>query len=75
MIRQEPILATLRRQRTSLPDDREARIAQFRDKAEELRAIAEDVILDETKSTLLNLAESYVQMARMLEPTPNELQV
>ena len=67
MIRQEPILATLRRPRAGLLGDRNARIAQYREKAEELRTISEDVILEETRSTLLRLADSYEQLAFSLE--------
>lgn len=70
MIRQEAALAVLRRPRTIRPQQRDARIAQYREKAEELRAISEDVILDETKATLLSLANSYDEMARMLESLP-----
>ncbi|MBV9571225.1 MAG: hypothetical protein JO056_08295 [Alphaproteobacteria bacterium] len=66
MIRQEPVLATLRRSRTE-PRSREDRIAQFRAKAEELRAICEDVILPDTRSSLLNLAGTYDRMADTME--------
>ena len=67
MIRQEPILATLRRPRMIVGKDRQARIAQYRDKAEELRAISEDVILEQTRLTLQRLAENYERMANALE--------
>jgi hypothetical protein len=67
MIRQESALAVLRRPRGLRPERRDARIAQYREKAEELRAISEEVILQETKSTLLSLANSYEELARMLE--------
>ena len=67
MIRQEPILATLRRPRTLVSTDRQVRIAQYRDKAEELRAISEDVILEQTRLTLQRLAENYERMANALE--------
>lgn len=70
MIRQEAALAVLRRPRTIRPQHRDARIAQYREKAEELRTISEDVILDETKATLLSLAKSYEEMACMLESLP-----
>jgi hypothetical protein len=56
----------LRRDRLK-PGSRESRIAQFRAKADELRAIAEDVILAETRHTLWRLAETYEQMAHHLE--------
>ena len=69
MIRQEPVLATLRHPR-SRPEDRQGRIVQFRQKAEELRTISDDIILPETRSTLLNLAQSYDHMARTLEDLP-----
>ncbi len=66
MIRQEPVLAALRRDRLR-PEGRPSRIAQLREKAEELRAVAEDVILAETKHTLWRIAETYDQMAHHLE--------
>ena len=71
MIRQEPILAALRRPRTLRLEDRDRRMAQYREKAKELRAISEDVILEETRATLLSLANSYEEMARMLEGSPS----
>lgn len=67
MIRQEPILATLRRPRMVVSPDRQARTAQYRDKAEELRTVSEDVILEQTRLTLLRLAETYDRMANALE--------
>ena len=66
MVRQEPVLATLRRERAE-PGSRQERIAQFRAKAEELRTICEDVILPDTRSSLLNLADTYERMASALE--------
>jgi hypothetical protein len=66
MIRQEPVLAALRHPR-SRPEDRQGRIVQFRQKAEELRTISDDVILPETRLTLLSLAQSYEHMAQVLE--------
>ena len=69
MIRQEPVLATLRRDR-SRPETRASRIVQFREKAEELRAVAEDVILMDTRHTLWRLAETYERMAQHLEDSP-----
>jgi hypothetical protein len=69
MIRQEPVLAALRHPR-SRPEDRQGRIVQFRQKAEELRTISDDVILPETRMTLLSLAQSYEHMARTLEDLP-----
>ncbi|MBV9062608.1 MAG: hypothetical protein JOY77_06735 [Alphaproteobacteria bacterium] len=65
MIRQEPVLATLRRDRKK-PGRRQSRISQFQEKAEELRAVAEDVILSETKQMLWRLADNYERMARHL---------
>jgi hypothetical protein len=47
--------------------DRMARVRRYRERAEELRAISEDVILKETCLTLLSLAESYDQMASTME--------
>ena len=70
MIRQEAALAVLRRPRPLRPEHRDARIAQYREKAEELRAISEDVILEETRTTLLSLASTYDNMARALEALP-----
>ena len=67
MIRQEPILAALRRPRRPQARDPQARAAHYRDKAEELRAIAEDVILEQTRATLWRLAESYERMAAALQ--------
>jgi hypothetical protein len=69
MIRQEPVLAALRHPRTR-PEDRQGRIVQFRQKAEELRTISDDIILPETRMTLLSLAQSYEHMARSLEDMP-----
>jgi len=73
MIRQEPMLAALRRPRGLRPEDRAARIAQYREKAEELRAISEDVILHETRTTLLNLASTYEDVACALESLPRKV--
>ncbi|HEX3652612.1 MAG TPA: hypothetical protein VHU18_07305 [Rhizomicrobium sp.] len=67
MIRQEPVLAALRRPPAARLVDRAARARQFRDEAVELRAICEDVILDETRQTFRRLAESYERMAASLE--------
>jgi hypothetical protein len=69
MIRQEPVLAALRYPRPR-PEDRQGRIVQFRQKAEELRTISDDIILSETRSTLLSLAQSYEHMAHTLEDLP-----
>jgi len=44
-----------------------ARARRFRRRAEELRAISEEVILKETCLTLVSLAESYDQMASVME--------
>ncbi|MBV8798309.1 MAG: hypothetical protein JO208_00640 [Alphaproteobacteria bacterium] len=65
MIRQEPVLATLRRDRQRAIT-RQSRISHFQEKAEELRAVAEDVILSETKQMLWRLADNYERMARHL---------
>jgi hypothetical protein len=73
MIRQEPVLATLRRPSAARLTDRAARARQFRDKAEELRAICDDVILEETRQTFCRLAESYDRMAASLESNPRNL--
>lgn len=70
MIRQEATLAVLRRPRALRPEHRDGRIVQYREKAEELRAIAEDVILEKTRATLLSLASTYDNMARALEVLP-----
>jgi hypothetical protein len=51
----------------ALPQDREARARHYRLRAEELRVIAEEVMLKETNRTLLSLADSYEHMATMLE--------
>jgi hypothetical protein len=47
--------------------DRECRARHYRLRAEELRVISEEVLLRETSRTLLSLAESYEQMAEMVE--------
>jgi hypothetical protein len=66
-IRQEGVLASLRLPRLSRLCDRQTRIRQFRDRAEELRAICEDVILQDTKLMLRHLADTYERMAHALE--------
>ena len=48
-------------------EDRMARARRYRQRAEELRSISEEVILKETCLTLLSLAESYDQMASVME--------
>ncbi|HEX3431899.1 MAG TPA: hypothetical protein VHT03_13545 [Rhizomicrobium sp.] len=57
----------------SLPDaeTRAARARRYRHRAEELRSISEEVILKETCLTLLSLAESYDQMASVMEKMAN----
>ena len=55
----------------SAPAERHARASRYRMRAEELRAISEEVMLKETCLTLLSLAESYDQMARTIERTAN----
>lgn len=69
-IRQEPALAVLRRSRLSRLCDRQTRIRQVRERAAELRAICEDVILHDTKLMLLRLADSYEHLAQTLESAP-----
>jgi hypothetical protein len=44
-----------------------ARARRYRQRADELRAISEEVILKETCLTLLSLAESYDQMASVMQ--------
>lgn len=43
------------------------RARRYRQRAEELRTIAEEVFLKETCLTLISLAESYDQMACVME--------
>lgn len=62
-IRQEPVLAALRRPQSLRFCCPEERAQQFRLKAEELRTIAEDVILQETRDMLLRLADNYERIA------------
>ena len=56
-------------QRVGTPnaEGRAARACRFRHRAEELRAISEEVMLKETCLTLLSLAESYEQMAATMD--------
>jgi hypothetical protein len=56
-----------RRRRTAATDDHAARARRYRLRAEELRSISEEVMLKETCLTLLSLAESYDQMASVME--------
>jgi hypothetical protein len=51
----------------SIIEDRNLRASHYRMRAEELRAIAEEIMLKETGRTLLCLAESYEQMADITE--------
>jgi hypothetical protein len=44
-----------------------ARAEHYRGRAEELRAVAEDAMLQETQRTLLSLADSYEHMASLLD--------
>ena len=44
-----------------------ARARRYRQRAEQLRSISEEVILRETCLTLVSLAESYDQMATVME--------
>jgi hypothetical protein len=46
---------------------RKARAGHYRCRAEELRAIAEDAMLQQTQRTLLSLADSYEHMASLLD--------
>jgi hypothetical protein len=48
-------------------EQRKARAGHYRCRAEELRAIAEDAMLQETQRTLLSLADSYEHMASILD--------
>jgi hypothetical protein len=59
----------MRQQRLSaMPSgDGELRARHYCLRAEELRAISEEVLLRETSRTLLSLADSYEQMAIMVE--------
>jgi len=66
-IREKNAVGNLRRDPPTGVNEREARMQQYRLKAEELRTIAEDVILYETKQTLLSLSYSYEYMADALE--------
>jgi len=43
------------------------RAHRYRQRAEELRSISDEVMLKETCLTLLSLAESYDQMASVME--------
>jgi len=49
------------------PESRVSRARRYRLRAEELRSISEEVLLKETCLTLLSLAESYEQMASVME--------
>lgn len=59
--------ARARRRDLVRDSDRMARARRYRQRAEELRAISEEVMLKETCLTLLSLAESYDQMASVME--------
>ncbi|HEX4160350.1 MAG TPA: hypothetical protein VHY79_17930 [Rhizomicrobium sp.] len=52
---------------SSVSKDRADQARHYRLRAEELRVIAEEVLLRETSRTLLSLADSYEQMAGMVE--------
>jgi hypothetical protein len=54
-------------QHSQSPAQRKARAGHYRCRAEELRAIADDVMLMETQRTLLSLADSYDHMASILD--------
>jgi hypothetical protein len=47
--------------------DAAERIRLYRARAEELRTIAEDLMVDENRRVLVRLAESYERMARGIE--------
>ncbi|HLY06452.1 MAG TPA: hypothetical protein VKR31_11965 [Rhizomicrobium sp.] len=49
-----------------------ARARRYRQRAGELRLISEEVMLKETCLTLLSLAESYDQMASVMESMARE---
>jgi hypothetical protein len=51
-------------------ETRAARARRYRLRAEELRSISEEVMLKETCLTLHSLAESYDQMASVMEAMP-----
>ena len=53
-------------------NDRVARARRYRQRAVELRTISEEVMLKETCLTLLSLAESYDQMASVMERMAND---
>jgi hypothetical protein len=66
-IREEQAVESLRRDPLADAGNRNERIHRYRQKAEELRTISEDVILYETKQTLLSLSCSYEYMADAVE--------
>lgn len=59
--------ARAQRARDGSVGDRKVRARRYRQRAEELRSISEEVMLKETCLTLLSLAESYDQMASVME--------
>ena len=65
-LRQEQVLAALRQLPTPRAEDRAARMQQYRLKAAELRATAEELVFYETKTSLLNLADSYEHTAAVM---------
>lgn len=54
-------------QHTSMSGDSAGRIRLYRERAEELRTIAEDLMVEENRRVLVRLSESYERMARGLE--------
>ena len=66
-LRQQQALSALR----ALPrgEDRDTKIKLCCTKAEELRTVAEEMVLHETRQTLLQLALSYERMAHSLART------
>jgi hypothetical protein len=63
--RRSYVLGTIRAAATS--DGVAVKANHYRLRAEELRVIAGEVLLKETSRTLLSLADSYEQMALMVE--------
>ena len=68
-MRQRQARESVRRAPSAAPKERQTRARQYRLKAEELREIADDVILFESKQTLVSLANSYEHLADTVEHT------
>jgi hypothetical protein len=45
------------------------RVKRYRERAEELRTIAQDLVSDDCQDTLMRLATTYDQMAKQTEST------